>query len=99
MAHALTTHLGQGDLDATLFADHTAVLQTLVLTAQAFVVFNRTKDSGAEQPVTLWLERSIVDRLWLLYFAERPRTYHVRRRKTDAQRIKFFYGSLCLEYV
>src|SRR3546814_1349028 len=37
VAHALAAHLGQGDLDAALFADNAAVLHALVLAAQALV--------------------------------------------------------------
>jgi hypothetical protein len=62
MAHALTTHLGQGHFHTTFLADYTAMLEALVLTAQTLVVFNWAKDLGAEQTVTLRFECSVVNR-------------------------------------
>lgn len=59
--HALTTNLGQGDFNAALLTDNTTVLQALVLTAQALVVLDWTKNLGAEQTVTLGFERTVVD--------------------------------------
>ena len=72
VAHALPTHFGLRDFNATLLANHTAVLETLVLAAQAFVVFDRPEDLGAKQTITLRLEGTVVDGLGLLYFAKRP---------------------------
>ncbi len=59
--HALTTNFCQRDFNAALLADHTTVLQALVLTAQALVILYRAKDLGAEQAVTLRFERTVVD--------------------------------------
>ncbi len=72
MAHALTAHLLQRDLDAALLADDAAELHALVLAAQALVVLDRPEDAGAEQPVPLRLERAVVDGLRLLDLAVRP---------------------------
>src|SRR5690606_34753408 len=74
---------GQGDLNAALLADDALVLHALVLAAQAFVVLGRTKDTGAEQAVTLGLERAVVDGLRLLDLAERPRADLLRRGQGD----------------
>src|SRR5690606_19921316 len=74
---------GQGDLDAALFADDALVLHALVLAAQAFVVLGRAKDTGAEQAVTLGLERPVVDGFRLLDLAERPRPDLLRRSQGD----------------
>ncbi|VVN45648.1 hypothetical protein PS624_05759 [Pseudomonas fluorescens] len=70
--HALTTNLGQCNFNAALLADHTTVLQALVLTAQALVILYRAKDLGAEQTVTLRFERTVVDGFRLFNFTERP---------------------------
>ncbi len=86
--HALAANLGLRDLDAALLADDAAVLETLVLAAQALVVLDRTEDLGAEQAIAFRLERAVVDRLRLLHFAERPRPDHVGRRQADANRIE-----------
>jgi hypothetical protein len=83
VAHPLATDAGQGDLDAALLADDALVLHALVLAAQAFVVLGRAKDTGAEQAVTLGLERAVVDGFGLLDLAERPRTDLLRRCQGD----------------
>jgi hypothetical protein len=67
VAHALAAHLGLRDFNAALLADHAAVLQALVLAAQALVVLDRAKDLGAEQAVALGLEGAVVDGLGLLH--------------------------------
>src|SRR3546814_2786176 len=55
---------------AALLADHTAVLETLVLAAQALVILDRPEDLRAEQAITFRLERAVVDRFRLFDFAE-----------------------------
>ena len=70
MAHTFTTYLSQGHFNAALLADHTAVFETLVLTAQTFIVFYRTKDLGAEQTITFRLEGTIVNGFGFLDFTE-----------------------------
>src|SRR5690606_6441534 len=89
MTHAVTANLGQGDFHTTFLADDTAMLQTLVFTAQTLIVLHRAKDLGTEQTVALWLESTIVDGLGLLHFAKGPRPDHLRRRQPDANRVKF----------
>jgi hypothetical protein len=78
VAHALAAHLGLRDLDAALLADDAAVLEPLVLAAQALVVLDGPEDLRAEETVALRLERPVVDRLRLLDLAERPRADHFR---------------------
>ena len=97
MAHALTANFGQRDFNAALFADDAAVLQTLVLTAQAFIVFDRAKNLGAEQAITLRLERAVVDGFWLFYFAIRPGTNFVGRGKSNLDRIELLVLLYLLE--
>ena len=69
VAHSLATHLGKCNFNTTLFTDHTAVLQALVLTTKTFVVLHWTKNLGAKQTIALRLERTVVDGLRLLDFA------------------------------
>ena len=64
--HALAAHLGLRHLDAALLAHHAAVLESLVLAAQALVVLHRPEDLGAEQAIALRLEGAVVDGLGLL---------------------------------
>ena len=78
VAHALAAHLGQGHFDAALLADDAAMFEPLVLSAQTFVVLDRTEYLRAEQPVTLRLEGTVVDGLRLLHFTVGPRTDLVR---------------------
>jgi hypothetical protein len=88
VAHALAAHFGLGHLDAAFFADDAAMLQALVLAAQALVVLHRSEDLGAEQAIALRLERAVVDRLRLFHFAERPRPDHLRRGEPDPDRVE-----------
>ncbi len=86
--HALAANLGLRDLDAALLAHDAAVLEALVLAAQALVVLDRAKDLGAEQAVALRLERPVVDRFRLLHLTERPRPHHVGRRQANTDRVE-----------
>ena len=86
VAHALAAHLGLDDLDAALLADDATVLHALVLAAVALVVLHRTEDLGAEQTITLRLERPVVDRLGLLDLAVGPLADLLRRGEHDADR-------------
>ena len=88
VAHAFTAHFGKGYFHAALFANDAAVLQTLVLTAQAFVVLNRSENFGAEQTIAFRLKGTIVNRFRLFYFAVGPRTDLFRRCKTNLDRVK-----------
>ena len=96
MTHALTPHFSLSNLNATLFADYAAMLETLVLTTQAFVILNRAKNLGTEQAVTLWLEGTIVNGLRFLNLTKRPRSDHFGGSQSDANRIKVFNRVLCL---
>ena len=99
VAHALAAHLGQRHFDAALLADDAAVLQALVLAAQALVVLDRPEDLGAEETVALRLERAVVDRLRLLHFAVRPRADLLRRREADLDRVELFFLRDLLEQI
>src|ERR1700722_13172832 len=97
VTHALTTHLRLGDFDAALFADHAAVLEALVLTAQALVILHRPEDLRAEESVALRLEGTVVDGLRLLDFAIRPGTDHLRRGESDLDRVEMLDRSMLLK--
>src|SRR5690606_11701702 len=90
VAHALAADFGHGDFDAALLADDALVLHALVLAAQALVVLHRTEDAGAEQAVTLGLERPVVDRLGLLDLAERPRANPLGAGDADLDLVEGF---------
>ncbi len=90
VTHALTANLGLSDFNAALLADHAAVLQALVLTAQALVIFDRPEDTGTEQTITFRLESPVVDGFRLFHFTERPGADHIRGGQTDFDTIKFF---------
>jgi len=61
VSHTLTTYFLLSDLYTATVADNALVTDTLVLTAMAFIVFNRTKNTLAEQTVTLRLIRTVID--------------------------------------
>ena len=96
VAHPLPAHLGERDLHPALLADHPAVLQALVLPAQALVVLDRAEDLGAEQPVALRLEGAVVDRLRLLDLAKRPRPDLLRGGEPDPDRLEAVAAELLL---
>ena len=88
VTHALTTYFGLSYFNTTLLTDHTTVLETLVLTTQTFVIFDRTKDTRTEQTITFWLEGTVVNGFWLFNFTKRPGTNHIRRGEADADCIE-----------
>ncbi len=70
--HPLAANLALDHLDAALLADDATMLQALVAAAIAFVVLYGPEYLGAEQTVTLRLERAVVDRLGFLDLAVGP---------------------------
>src|SRR3954471_19423854 len=88
MAEALAPDFGKCDFDATLVADHAAMLHALVLAAQAFPVSDRPKDAGAEQTIALRFEGAVVDRLRLRDLAVRPAADLFWRGQADPDGIK-----------
>jgi hypothetical protein len=99
VAHALSAHLGERHLHAALLADHAAVLQALVLAAQALVVLHRPEDLGAEQAVALGFEGPVVDRLRLLHLAVRPRPDLLGRGQARLDRVEFLFLRYLLEQI
>ncbi len=63
MSHPLPADFLLGNLYSTAIAHNTAIPNSLVLAAIAFVVLSRTKYLLAEKSVSLWLVGSIVDSL------------------------------------
>src|ERR1700730_13812180 len=88
MAHPLAPYPRERHLDRALLADDAFVLHALVLAAQALVVLDRAEDARAEQPVTLGLERAVVDRLRLLDLAIRPGQNLFRARNRNPNLVK-----------
>ena len=56
------------------------MFQPFVLSAQTLVIAGRAEKLGAKQTIALWLERPVVDRLWLLDLTIGPRTDLIWRR-------------------
>ena len=88
VAQALTAHFAEGDFHAALIADDSAMLHALVFSAQTFPVRHRTENFGAEQTITLGLERTVVDGLRLGDFTVRPRTDFFRTGQADTNGIE-----------
>ena len=88
MAHAFTAHLRKRNFDAAFFADHTTMFEALVLAAQAFIVFDRAKNLGAKQTITLRLEGAVVDCFRLFDFTERPRANPLGRGEANLNGVK-----------
>ena len=89
MTQALAPHLGKCHLDAALVANHATVLHAFVLTAQALPIRYRTEDLGTKKAVALRLERPVVNRFGLGYFAMRPGPDLLRRGQTNTDTVEF----------
>ena len=94
MSHTLTAHFGQRHFHATFFANHTAMFETLVLAAEAFVILDGTEDLGAEQAITLGFECAIVNGLRFFDFTVGPGANLGWRGKPDANGIEVQYLAL-----
>ena len=91
VAHTLTADLLQRDFDTAFLADNAAIFHALIFAAQAFVIFDRAKDTRAEQAITLGLERPVVDGFRLLDLTERPREDPLGRCQRDLDFVKGFW--------
>ena len=69
VSHALATYFLLRHFDTTSIANNSFVSDSLVFTAMAFKILDRTKNSLTKQAVTLGLVRPIVDGLRFQYFA------------------------------
>ncbi len=99
MAHALAPHLGEGHFDAAFLADDAAMLQSLVLSAEALVVLRRAEDLRAKKAISLRLEGAVVDGLRLLHLAVGPRPDLVGGCEADADRVEFLFLGDLLEQI
>jgi hypothetical protein len=97
VTHAVATNLGQRHFNAALLADDAAVLEALVLAAQALVILDRAKDLGAEQAIAFRLEGTVVDGFRLLDFTVGPGTDLFGRGETNGNRVKFLFRRYLLE--
>ena len=89
VAHALTAHLGTGDLHAAAVADLALVADLFVLAAVALPVLGGAKDPLAEQTVPLRLEGAVVDGLRLLDLAVGPLADLLRGGDADLDGVEF----------
>ena len=88
MPHAVAPDLGQGHLDAALFAGDSLVLHALILAAQALVILDGTKDASTEQAVAFRFKGPVVDRFGFLDLAKRPRADAFRARDGDTKLVE-----------
>src|SRR5688572_11619890 len=84
MAHTLTTHFFLGNFYPATVADNAFVTNSFVFTAVTFPVFNRTKDTLAEQTAHFGLVRTIVDGFRLGYLTVRTLQNRFRRGQADS---------------
>ena len=63
MSHPLPTHFLLSNFHAASVADDSAIPDSLVLAAIAFVILGRTEYLFAEETIALWLVGPVVDRL------------------------------------
>src|SRR5699024_11284415 len=72
VAHAFTTNLGLGDLNATTLTNDALVADTLVFTALALAVTGRAEDTLTEKAVLCGLQGAVVVGLRPLCLVLRP---------------------------
>ena len=96
VTHAFAANLGERDFNATLFADHAAILEALVLAAKALIILHRAKDLGTEKTVAFRLLGTIVNRLRLLDFTVGPGVDLFGTGKSDADRVEMIFRLCCL---
>ena len=72
VSHAFTADSGVGNFYAATVADDTLVLDSLVLAAGAFHIARRSENAFAEQAAFFWLERTVIDCLWIGNLTEGP---------------------------
>ena len=97
MPHTLASNLGLNNFNTALLAHDATMTKTLVLTADALIVLNRTEDLSAKQPITFRLKRSVVNRLRLGDLAKRPATDLVWASQRDLKRIELDWVLWSLE--
>ena len=97
MCHALAPDFGLGNFHTAFFTNNTTVLETLIFSAETFIVLYGPEYLGAEKSVTLRLEGPVVDGFRFFYLAIRPRSNHVRRRQPDMDSVKILDLGLLTE--
>ena len=91
VAHALTTNLGLGHLNATALTNDALVADALVLTTSALPVTGGAEDALAEEAVLLRLQGAVVNGLRLFDLALGPATNIVCGGQTDAELVEEIY--------
>ncbi len=72
VAHSIAPDLRSRHFDAAFIANHAFIAYTLVFSTITLPILLWAKYFLTEKTIALWLERSIVDRLWFSHFAVRP---------------------------
>ena len=90
MSHAFPTNLRLNNLNAALFADHTAMLHAFILSAITFKILHRTKNLGTEESVAFRLEGTVIDSLRFLHFSMGPIHDPFGGSKRNLHFIKFY---------
>jgi hypothetical protein len=96
VSHAFPTNLRKGYFNPTLFTDYASMLEALVFSAEAFVILDRTKNTGAKKSITFWFERPVINRFGFFYLAERPRSDQVWSSQPDPERVEFVRWTVSL---
>ena len=75
---ALVRRISHLHFMATLLTDDPAMLEALVLTAETFIVVDRSEQLGTKQAIPLRFESTVVNRLRFFDFTEGPRPDFLR---------------------
>src|SRR5690606_38927216 len=93
VSHALTAYFLLGYFHAAAIADDALVTDAFVFTTMAFVILYRTKNTFAEQTITLGLISPVVDRFRLDYLTARALQNGFRRSQANGNRgeVAFYF--------
>ena len=97
VAHALTAHTRKCHLNAATVADDSLVLDALVFAAGTLPVAGGSENTFTEKAALFRFERTIIDRLRVLYFTGTPGADTIRRGDTDRHTVEFLTSGLIPE--
>src|SRR3972149_4577923 len=88
MPHSFSSDFRLGHLHATAITDNAAEADSLVFSAVALPVLDRTEGPFAEEPVSFRLKSAVVNSLRLGHFSVRPGANSLRRSQLNSNSLK-----------
>src|SRR5436305_15171431 len=91
MPHALPSNTRKSHFHAATIAHDPTMLDAFVLPARTFPILHGPKNTFAKQSALFRLERAVIDRFRVLYFALRPGADGIGRRNGDRDVVNEVY--------